>query len=388
MAGMRGRRVTRWLPAPTTGTFTVVALLTGIVGMVAVWWAPADLGVVRLTVVGLCAAALVSAAAVVAMAPRGLRFFGIAHVAYLGTVVSTPLIGVALGARVVTSADLEDGGVAVAVLLVLPAAVGWYATHVEPFRLRVDRVTLTLRGERAGADPVRIGVIADLQTSHPGPYEHGAVDRLLAEEPDLILLAGDMFQGAPAAFAAHLDGMRALLGCLRAPHGVYLVRGDSDVDDYADRLVCGLGIRLLDDESVDVWVGDRHLRLGGNRLRYATAAAVALRRRLEDEEETGDGDEGTVRILVAHRPDAVLDLTPSSRVDLTVAGHTHGGQIVVPGFGPLLTLTHVPRHVAAGGLHEIADNPIYVGTGVGLERRQAPQVRLFCRPSIGVVILR
>lgn len=375
------------MPAPTTGAFTIAALLAGLVGAAVVWSTNADQGVARIAVMALSAAAMVGTMAVVALAPGGLRFFGIAHIGYLGLVVSTPLLGLALGTRAVTSTDLSNGGAVLAALLVLPAAVGWYATHVEPYRLRVDRVGLSLREERAGVDPVRIGVIADLQTSHPGPHEHAAVDRLLVEEPDLILLAGDIFQGAPDAFAAHLDGMRALLGRLRAPHGVYLVRGDSDVDDYADRLVCGTGIRLLDDEAVDVRVGDRVLRLGGNRLRYATAAAVALRRRLE-EDGTRPRDDGTVRILVAHRPDAVLDLASSSRVDLTVAGHTHGGQIVVPGFGPLLTLTYVPRHVAAGGLHEIDGNPIYVGTGVGLERRQAPQVRLFCRPSIGVVTLR
>lgn len=60
----------------------------------------------------------------------------------------------------------------------------------------------------------------------------------------------------------------------------------------------------------------------------------------------------------------------------------------MPGFGPLVTLSRVPRHVAAGGLHTVADTPIYVGTGVGLERGQAPQVRLFSRPSVGIVTLR
>jgi predicted MPP superfamily phosphohydrolase len=70
-----------------------------------------------------------------------------------------------------------------------------------------------------------------------------------------------------------------------------------------------------------------------------------------------------------------------------VAGHTHGGQVVVPGFGPLMTMSEVPRDVARGGLHWIDGNPIYVSPGVGMERRQAPQVRLFARPSVGVLEL-
>jgi predicted MPP superfamily phosphohydrolase len=47
----------------------------------------------------------------------------------------------------------------------------------------------------------------------------------------------------------------------------------------------------------------------------------------------------------------------------------------------------VPREVGAGGLHEVAGNPIYVSTGVGMERGQAPQVRFLVPPSIGVLEL-
>ncbi len=74
-------------------------------------------------------------------------------------------------------------------------------------------------------------------------------------------------------------------------------------------------------------------------------------------------------------------------MDLTVAGHTHGGQVVVPGLGPLLTLSDVPRDVARGGLHEVDGNPVYVSPGVGLERGRAPQVRLFNRPAVAVLTL-
>jgi predicted MPP superfamily phosphohydrolase len=144
---------------------------------------------------------------------------------------------------------------------------------------------------------------------------------------------------------------------------------------------------ILDDEVVDVEVGDRRLRIGGNRLGYATDSAVAMQQELASGSSSGGGDDGTIRILLSHRPDAVLGLEQSSRVDLTVAGHTHGGQVVVPGFGPLMTMSEVPRDVARGGLHRLMGNPIYVSPGVGMERRQAPQVRLFARPSVGVLEL-
>jgi predicted MPP superfamily phosphohydrolase len=114
-----------------------------------------------------------------------------------------------------------------ALVLVLPAPVGWYATHVEPNRLTVDRVTVPVDGARAGDDPVRIGVLSDLQTNHVGPHEHAAVDRLLAEEPELILVPGDLFQGSRAMFAGQESSLRTLLARLHEIDGnaIYVSNG-------------------------------------------------------------------------------------------------------------------------------------------------------------------
>jgi uncharacterized protein len=225
-------------------------------------------------------------------------------------------------------------------------------------------------------------VLADLQTDDPGAYEHEAIDRLLATEPDLIVIPGDLFQGSSTELDQHLREMRELLGRLEAPSGVYFVYGDVDGGGTADRLLTGTGIETLSDEIVRVEVADRVVLLGGSRLDHRSDSAAAMRADLED----APGD-GALRVLVAHRPDAVLDLPADSRIDLTIAGHTHGGQVVIPGFGPPVTMSDVPREVARGGLHEVDGNLVYVSTGVGVERGQAPRVRLFSPPSIGVVDL-
>ena len=92
-----------------------------------------------------------------------------------------------------------------------------------------------------------------------------------------------------------------------------------------------------------------------------------------------------VTIALTHRPDIIAWLP--GRVDLIVTGHTHGGQIRLPFVGPLVTASSVPRHIAAGGLNDIDGHRIYVSTGVGLERSDAPQVRFGVRPSIGILDL-
>ena len=100
------------------------------------------------------------------------------------------------------------------------------------------------------------------------------------------------------------------------------------------------------------------------------------------DETTTDSD---LVIAVSHRPDSVLTYAAETTVDLTIAGHTHGGQVSVPGFGPPITLSDVPREVAAGGLHVLNSHPLYVSTGVGLERGQAPQLRFGVRPSVALL---
>jgi hypothetical protein len=91
--------------------------------------------------------------------------------------------------------------------------------------------------------------------------------------------------------------------------------------------------------------------------------------------------------VLGHSPDYVLGLRDGPRIELAFAGHTHGGQIVVPFFGPPLTLSRVPRHIAAGGLHELGRVFVHVSRGVGMERGSAPQIRFLCPPEICVLTL-
>ncbi|MCH7814063.1 MAG: phosphohydrolase, partial [Planctomycetes bacterium] len=147
-------------------------------------------------------------------------------------------------------------------------------------------------------------------------------------------------------------------------------------------VIAGTQVRLLDQEIVRRTIGDRRLTIGGIGLGIDTPAD----RRTIAQLEAG-GDRGDIRILVAHRPDAVLALSPKTRIDLVVAGHTHGGQVVVPLLGPPITFTRVPRHVAAGGFHDLGGRRIYVSRGVGCERSQAPRIRFGAPPEITLLTL-
>lgn len=327
----------------------------------------------------------------------GVDGFTLIHVAYVVGTVGVPLAGgiVLVGARGRTRPRVVT---VVCVLALAAVPVGVYATYVEPFWLRVDRVELAVPAmEAVGAvgtadgvvERIRIGVLADLQTTGVGDYERDAVERLLGLGPDVVVLPGDLYQFDAAVFAERAPGFARLIERIvgEVPH-VYLVSGNTDTVAGLRRIVGGSGARVLDNEIDTIEVRGVPVRVGGTTLFGDEVAARRMAARLAGGGMGAGGADGAgaVRILIGHKPDAI-ELVRATPVDLAIAGHTHGGQVSLPLFGPPLTLSSVPRHVAAGGLHELHGTPIYVSTGVGRERGNAPQLRLGVRPSIGIIDL-
>jgi uncharacterized protein len=372
-----------------TATAVAAAAAGVVAGLLALGVGRTDAGRARAGWVGaglralLVAAAVTAVPGVVVIRDASYPALAAVHLAFLVLMVTVPVLAAgALAAHLVRRRRgerlLPTAAVAtLAVTMVGIPAVGLYATRVEPYRLRVDRVEIaTALVDR----PVRIGVVADIQTRRITGYEREAVARLLAQEPDLVLIAGDLHQGSSNEFEAALDDFRSLLADLAAvPAGAFVVTGDSEDPGQLDRLVAGTGVTILDGAVTRVDVRGQTIVVGGVDTHVGSADADAVYDRLDR-----SGGEG-FRILLAHMPDAVLELG-ERRVELVVAGHTHGGQVAIPFLGPPVVRTGVPRSVAAGGLGEVEGTPVYVSTGVGMARN-APEVRLFVRPSVGVVDL-
>ncbi len=365
----------------TTLQLTLVAVVAALAG-IAVGWRMLGAGPLRSGAAAAGTAAVVGLvggvpAVVVAVNP----ILAATHLLYLALVVTLPMLAAAGVVLPSVRRSPRPPRVLTVVLVLVSAvvpAVGFYATHVEPYRLRVDRVTIVTP---LVDEPVRIGVLADVQTRRITGHERRAVELLLAERPDVILVPGDLHQGTEAEFEAALDDFRALLSELTAaPAGAFAVSGDSERRGELVELTEGTGVTVLDDRVVAIEVRGQRLLIagvadyplsGGGRTSLAKLDLLG-----------GDG----FRILLSHLPDIALDLGEGD-VDLVVSGHTHGGQVAIPGFGPIVTRTAVPRDVAAGGLGDVDGTPVYVSTGVGMARTTAPQVRLFVRPSVGIIDL-
>lgn len=370
-----------------SGSTAAAVVLFGLVGPGA--QGPGRIGVDTVVRVSLIAGCIFLLGVVGAIAVGTVDLFGLIHFVYLELVVGAPIVAASLFVTVAVTrrrprpvSMAKPTGVLLGMVLLL-APLGFYMTHLEPYRLETDHVgPMAIDAARAGEAPVRIGVLTDWQLQHVGAYEVSAVDRLLAEKPDIILLPGDVFQDDEAAFQRELPALREQFNRLNVRGGAFLVKGDTDPIEHLRAMAEGTPVRFLDDEIVQTTVADRTITIGGNGLDYASTPA----RKVAHDLDTRPGADD-LRILLTHRPDAIENLTPHGRTDLTVAGHTHGGQVALPIIGPLMTLSEVPRAVAAGGWHEMDGRRIYVGRGVGLERGQAPQMRLLVPPNIGILDL-
>lgn len=313
--------------------------------------------------------------------------FAVIHLVYLHLVILVPMLGVLvfIAGRLRNSRSgrpwrgTSPPVKVIAALALLGAPVGVWATFIEPYRLELTQTDVSTGRPSRSAPEIRVVVLADIQTDNVGAHEHRAIDMALAQQPDIILLPGDLWQGDPNISPDDLARLRTLLNKLSAPGGVYFCRGNCEDGRYIESYLEGTPVRLLTNQIVRTDVRGRPVTLAGVELDLTNQAAATVRK-LED----APGNED-LRILIAHYPDHIRSLRPNSRIDLVVAGHTHGGQIAIPGWGPPITLSHVPREAAAGGLHTVNGNKLYVSRGIGWERAHAPRIRLFCRPEVSLL---
>jgi predicted MPP superfamily phosphohydrolase len=219
-----------------------------------------------------------------------------------------------------------------------------------------------------GVEGVRVLVISDI---HVGPFLAPEVlrrtlERLLETEPDLILLPGDF---ATVCVEEVEEAVQAL-STLRAPLGVYGVLGNHDhYTEQVSRLVDLLstaGIQLLQNEAVSIdkdgsrihLVGVDDLLCGDPRLSSALAARP----------------EGVPTVMMSHNPDLFPEAVREG-VSLVLAGHTHGGQIRMPG---LPVLVRMSRYRLDEGRFQVGGSELIVTRGLGVT---GLPLRLACPPE-------
>lgn len=256
----------------------------------------------------------------------------------------------------------------VAAVGVLIAVVGIDAFFIEPTLLEVNEVTVVSKKVKTA---FTIAVIADIQSDAIGDYERRALRLVMAAKPDLILFPGDYVQ-APGVRAYKLN--MALLHDMLieekigARLGTFAVAGNVDNMVTWPQIFEGTGIETA--FVTKTFHPNPDLSITGLTLNDSFDT------KLKVEPQPG------FHIVVGHGPDFALGEIDG---DLLVAGHTHGGQVQIPFFGPPVTLSKVPRDWAHGMTAMNERQTLIVSRGVGLERGMAPRLRFWCRPEIVIV---
>jgi predicted MPP superfamily phosphohydrolase len=251
-----------------------------------------------------------------------------------------------------------------------------YSHGIEPGWVDVQPVRLTLPRLAAPFHGYRVVQISDI---HMSPWMTRArladlVKQVNALEADLVTITGDFVSNLDDGIAHDLV---SVLSTLQATNGVVGVLGNHD--HWAKPAV----IRQVMWDSGIVNVSNRVYTLGrGNALLHLAGVDDVWEQQDRLEIVLDQLPAEGAALLLAHEPDFADTSAATGRFDLQLSGHSHGGQIIMPGIGPL-RLPYLGRKYPMGR-YQVGSMIQYTNRGIGMVR---PRVRFNCRPEITVFTL-
>jgi hypothetical protein len=247
-----------------------------------------------------------------------------------------------------------------------------YAYFVEPNRLTTTHVDIQSSKIPAGKRPIRIVHFSDIHSESRPRLERQLVDAVAAEHPDLIVFTGDSINV--------LSGLRNLRQCIAAMAKIaptFVVRGNWDTENWFKvELFGGTGAIELNGDAVRREISGVPIWIAGLAFDNRSGLNSAVRRI----------PEGEFSLFLYHSPDLIPDVAAHG-IDLYCAGHTHGGQVALPFYGALVTLSKFGKRYESGLYHE-RSTWLYVNRGIGMAGGILPRLRFWSRPELTVIDVR
>jgi predicted MPP superfamily phosphohydrolase len=239
-----------------------------------------------------------------------------------------------------------------------------YARH----QLMVTRQTIGVPGLPNALGGLRVGLLTDVHRSRWVSHDDvgHAVSTLMAERPDLIVLGGDYVTWGDRQYVVPCA---EALAPLSAPNGVFAILGNHDDDTRMPAALTKNGVQVLKDARTHLTINGEGVDLAG--IRYWT-------RRPADIAAVVRGATGPL-VLLAHDPRRLAEAA-ALNVPLVLSGHTHGGQVVLPGLGAIAA----QKFPVVAGIGREQGTAIFVSRGVGTV--YVP-VRINCPPEVAVLTL-
>ncbi len=257
----------------------------------------------------------------------------------------------------------------------LGCVLQFYAFWVEPYLIKITRQSLETDKLPSGKK-IRILHLGDLHLEHRSIRE----DRLnvLIKElaPDAILFSGDYLSLSSIRNKQSWIELKQVLQEWNAPAGVFGVTGSPAVDlpENFPQLLEDTPVQLLSDRTVSITVDGVTVHLLGLECTHMPHTDQPRLAKMLEECPPG------FRVLLHHSPDLAPHIQDMD-IDLHLAGHTHGGQVCLPLFGPIFTGT-LYGLIFKSGRYELKNLTLFITRGLGLEGLSAPRVRFLCPPEV------
>lgn len=255
-------------------------------------------------------------------------------------------------------------------------AVACWGVFVRRRWVKEIEIEVPIVGLPRAFDGYRIVHLSDLHIGSLTPRSAAEkwVARTNAKKPDLVAITGDM---VTSGMAFH-DDIAELIGALEAKDGVCVAMGNHDYFGDGEplaRLLREKGARILRNEG---WVIERE----GESL-YVAGVDDNWSRRDDVTKALASRRPNETTVLLAHDPSMFAEAQQAG-VELTLSGHTHGGQVAMPFFANKISLAQL-THEHFLGLYRTGKSAIYVNAGLGTT---GPPLRLGVPPEIAVLVLR
>jgi predicted MPP superfamily phosphohydrolase len=245
-----------------------------------------------------------------------------------------------------------------------------YAYFAEPYWIEVKKVEIeTPKLDKA---VFRIVQISDMHCDTKPRNEARVVELINAMEPDITVFTGDSIN-TPSALPLFKNTMKSL----KAKLAKIAVRGNFDVWYWHDLDLYGdTGFEVLDKGSKIAGKDGEEIMISGLSCANPDSMKDVL---------SGVGKD-RFSVFAYHYSDFAESMADLN-VDLYLSGHTHGGQVALPLYGAVITLSKFGKKYEAGQ-YTIGNMILYVNRGIGMEAGHAPRVRFFARPEITVFEIR
>ncbi|MBN2181796.1 MAG: metallophosphoesterase [Sedimentisphaerales bacterium] len=241
-----------------------------------------------------------------------------------------------------------------------------YGYFIEPYRIEVT--VIPIRTDKLKHTSFRIVQISDLHCDKKPRNEKAVVELVNKLEPDVVVFTGDAVNTPET-----LPRFKDTLNSLKASVGKFAVYGNWETGhlvglDYYSQT----DFKLLEAETVVLDKSGEKISVSGLSYNKAKAADKMLQNLSED----------CFNIFLYHSPDLV-DVMDGYNVGLFLCGHTHGGQVALPFYGALITMSKCGKKYESG-MYVVGEMKLYVNRGVGMDAFPGPPVRFLVRPEIAV----